>query len=141
MKVASKWTGELKIGRIILLGGVFLVAAIVAGALRQTAIAGFCGVAGVGAVIYQIKSARDEKADIERKIQLYRAAESAGFTGVSIADFIDGLERLDSETILNYERVQAMGQEGTAADVIAASAEVSRPLPPKDNGRFRRAFL
>lgn len=137
---STKVDGELKIGRIILLGLLFLVAAIVAGALDQGAVAGVLGVSGVGAVIFQLKTAKEHKAANKRKEQAFQAAKAGGFQGVSIVDFINDseLEHSGSETIVNCEQVAVMRKLGMDAGAIAASAEASVPLPSKSGGRFRR---
>ena len=76
---STKVDGELKIGRIILLGLLFLVAAIVAGALDQGAVAGVLVCRALELSFFSLKPQRSTRLLTKEKSRHFRLLRRADF--------------------------------------------------------------
>lgn len=146
----SKIDGEITLPRIILLAVFLFAAAGVAAAMFPDSpiIAGFCGVAGIGATITQLSHRSSAKKQIKARESKFREAAGNGFQDVSLLDILDQSELISerAQTVVNIPRVdenwEAFEQFDamTADDILLKRNIVCMPLAGKANGRLRTVF-
>lgn len=136
---STKIDGELKIWKIILIGAILFGAAIVGAIIKQPAIAGFCGIAGIAAVVSQFAARNKQIKKNKQLMQAYQTAEDAGFKDVSMEQFIDlnKLENVDTAVILNYRKIKSAEDDGKTPEEIAAEEATVAPFSEKFNDRAR----